>query len=89
MDTLGEYQHIRALLRGCNTFRKATMEKKQEAGQPPVILNGRQVAAQLGVDRSTVTRWEREGSLPQPTVRHGHIKRWAAADIRRFAEGQQ
>lgn len=65
------------------------MEKKQEAGQPPVILNGRQVAAQLGVDRSTVTRWTKEGSLPAPTVTHGHIKRWAAADIRRFAEGQQ
>lgn len=64
------------------------MEKNKKAGAPPVLLSGQQVAAQLGVDRSTVTRWEKRGSFPAPAVRHGHVKRWAAADIQRFAGGQ-
>lgn len=63
------------------------MENKK-AGPPPVLLSGQQVAAQLGVDRSTVTRWQRSGGFPEPVVTRGHIKRWAAADVRRFAEGQ-
>lgn len=65
------------------------MKKKEEAKPSPMLLNGQEVAAQLGVDRSTVTRWAKGGSLPAPAVQHGHIRRWAAADVRRFAEGQQ
>lgn len=64
------------------------MHRKEEAGSPPMLLTGQEVAAQLGVARSTVTRWVQRGELPKPVTQHGHIKRWAAADIQRFAEGQ-
>lgn len=65
------------------------MKNDKKAGPPPMLLSGQQVAAQLGVARSTVTRWVQRGELPKPVTQHGHIARWAAADVRRFAEGQQ
>lgn len=48
------------------------------------LLTDHQVAAALGLGRSTVWRWVTEGRLPQPVRLSGKCTRWRAADIEAF-----
>lgn len=45
-----------------------------------------EVAARLGVDRSTVFRWLGREVLPQPNIRVGRTVRWSTAAIDAFIE---
>lgn len=47
----------------------------------PDLLTPDEVAARLGVTRSTVTRWRRDGLLPEPIRIGQNYVRYRKADI--------
>jgi len=56
--------------------------------QNPLIGTGK-VARLLGITRQTVLKWTREGVLPAPTYRHGHVVRWEAAEIEQWLKARR
>lgn len=46
-----------------------------------MLLNVRQVAHILGVGKSTVWRWCKQGTLPAPVKLSARITRWRPEDI--------
>jgi predicted DNA-binding transcriptional regulator AlpA len=51
----------------------------------PRVLTAPQLAQLLGVDKSQVWRWHREGRLPRPMALPGDL-RWSAITIQRWLE---
>lgn len=54
------------------------------------LLRTSEVATALGVDRSTVYRWQRAGVIRPENVTHGKQARWVLDDVRKqLAEAGQ
>jgi excisionase family DNA binding protein len=51
------------------------------AGIAPATFTPIEVAALIGIDRSTAYRWLKRGILPAPTIKVGRTVRWSAAAI--------
>jgi excisionase family DNA binding protein len=51
------------------------------------LLTPREVAALWRVDVATVTRWWREGKMPEPVRTPGGHRRWRETDIRALRDG--
>ena len=49
-------------------------------------LDDKQVAAALGVARSTIWRWCRQHRFPQPRKFGPGVARWSEADVQEFAD---
>lgn len=48
------------------------------------LIRAKQLAARLGVDRSTLWRWCRDGILPAPIALGPHARAWREEDIERW-----
>ena len=52
-------------------------------------MRGVDVAARLGVSRSTFYKWQAAGIGPKPAFRHGRCVRWAVESVEAYrAEGK-
>lgn len=49
----------------------------------PMLLSDRDVAALLGMSKSSVWSWTKQGKLPQP-VKMGSFTRWRREEIEEF-----
>ena len=66
-------------------------ESRDRGGEPPTtepLLSAEEVAAYLGVERSTVWRWCREGRVRCLKIgKHWRVRRGDLEDLLREAEG--
>ena len=49
--------------------------------QPNPLMNVKQVAQQLGVGKSTIWRWCKQGIFPRPIKLSERVTRWRAEDV--------
>lgn len=54
----------------------------------PMLLRANQVAAALGIGRSTLWRWVKEGKLPKPVKWQG-VTVWRVKDLEEMIDGMQ
>ena len=52
----------------------------------PMLLRVNQVAEMLGIGRSTVWRWVKEGKMPKPIKWQG-VTAWRVKDLEEFIDG--
>ena len=49
--------------------------------KPNPLMNVKQVAQQLGVGKSTIWRWCKQGTFPRPIKLSERVSRWRAEDV--------
>lgn len=61
-----------------------------DGNSPKPLLNSRETAAAIRVDRKTLRKWVREGTCPVAPIPGIHPPRWHRADVEAFvARGEQ
>lgn len=65
------------------------MPKNPKHIEAPQALTAPQVAAMLGIDRSSLYRWLDRGIFPKPNIKHGRTVRWSRRAVERFIETGQ